>query len=226
MRYIKAALCFSLVCLFMFSALNASAKVKVLKKPVDGYDFKTVDKIAVPPVTSDNVDFGKVDAERMPKIRAILEKVKKNMREGMVMGSKHAKTSIPFYYKAPNRKPTTLILEYNFDQFDNGNQAARLIPFAGHAKVKLNVKFINAKTKEVVAEVEATAKEKGGAVPGGLDSEVLWRATNVANAQVYKYLKKLTGLEYDFWSGVTKGSKMGMQHSADVMKEEKREVKK
>lgn len=226
MRYVKVSVCAVLVCFFLLPAISAGAKVKVLKKPVEGYDFKAVNKIAVPVVQSNNVDFGKVAPDRMPKIEAILKKVKKNMREGMVKGSKHAKTSIPFYYKAPNRRPTTLILKYNIDKFDNGNQAKRLLPFGGKAEVKMTVQFINAKTKEIVAEVQAKAKAKGGFAPGGADSEVLWGATNMANADVYKYLKKLTGLTYDFWSGVTKGSKMGVQHSTDVMKEEKREVKK
>ena len=215
-----------IVCFFVMAASSADAKVKVLKKPSKDYDFKAVEKIAVPKMMSEDVEFGKVDPERLPKIKAILEKVKRNTRQGMVKGSKYAKTTIPFYYKAPNRKPTTLVLKYNFDEFDNGNQAARLLPFAGKAKVKINVKFVNAKTNEIIAEVEARAKAKGGVVAGGMDSEVLWSATNMANADVYKYLKKLTGLEYDFWSGVTKGSKMGIQHSSDVMKEEKREVKK
>jgi hypothetical protein len=226
MRYSKAAVCAVVICLFALPAISADAKVKEIQKASKGYDFKAVNKISVPVVRSKDVDFGKVDPERLPKIEAILTKVKKNMRESMVKGSKYAKTSIPFYYKAPNRKPTTLILEYNIDKFDNGNQAKRLLPFGGKAEVKMTVKFINAATKEVVAEVEAKAKAKGGVVAGGTDSEVLWSATNMANADVYNYLKKLTGLTYDFWSGVTKGSKMGIQHSTDVMKEEKREVKK
>lgn len=226
MRRIKCFVYTFAVLLAVSLAVNAQAKVKVIKKPLDGYDFKTVEKIVVDPITSRNVDFGKVDQDRMPKIKAILEKTKKNLRTSMVKGSKNANTSIPFYYKVPNRKPTTLILKYNIEQFDNGNQAARLVPFAGHAKIKMNVQFINANTKEVVAEVEAKAKEKGGVVPGGFDSEVLWRATNVANADVFKYLKKLTGLKYDFWAGVSKGAKMGAKHQTDVIKEEKREVEK
>lgn len=226
MRYMKSVVYILAILLVVSVACNAQAKVKVLQKPVDGYDFKAVEKIVIDPIASGNVDFGKVDQDRMPKIKAILTKTKKNLRTSMVKGSRNAKTSIPFYYKAPNRKPTTLILKYNIDKFDNGNQAARLVPFAGKAKVELNVKFINAKTKEIVAEVRAKAKEKGGVVPGGFDSEVLWRATNVANADVFKYLKKLTGLKYDFWAGISKGVKMGAKHQTDVMKEEKREVEK
>lgn len=220
-------ICLAIVAMaIMLPAVQASAKVKVIQKADKSYDFKAVKAIVVPTVKSENVDFGKVDPERLPKIEAILTKVKKNMREGMVKGSKNANTSIPFYYKAPNRKDTTLILEYNIDKFDNGNQAKRLLPFGGKSEVQMTVKFVNAQTKAVVTEVKATAKAKGGVVAGGTDAEVLWSATNMANADVYKYLKKLTGLEYDFWAGVTKGSKMGIQHSTDVMKEEKREVEK
>lgn len=208
----------------VMTASAASAKVKELQKADKSYDFKAVKAIVVDPVTSKDVDFGKVDAERLPKIKAILEKTKKNMRSSMVKGAKNAKTSIPFYYKAPNRKDTTLILKYNISQFDNGNQAARLVPFAGKAKVTMEVQFINAKTKQVVAEVRATAKAKGGVVAGGMDSEVLWSATNMANADVYKYLKKRTGLEYDFFSGAIKGTKTGVKNQTDLMKEEKREV--
>jgi len=204
----------------------AGAKVKILQKADKSYDFKAVKAIVVPVIKSKDVDYGKVDPERLPKIKAILAKVKKNMREGMVKGSKNANTSIPFYYKAPSRRDTTLILEYNIDKFDNGNQAKRLLPFGGKSEVQMTVKFVNAKTKAVVTEVKAKAKAKGGVVAGGTDAEVLWSATNMANADVYKYLKKLTGLEYDFWAGVTKGSKMGIKHATDPMKEEKREVKK
>jgi hypothetical protein len=204
----------------------ASAKVKEIQKSDKNYDFKAVKAIVVDPVTSNNVDFGKVDAERLPKIKAILEKTKKNMRSSMIEGAKNAKTSIPFYLKAPNRKDTTLIIKYNISQFDNGSQAARLVPFAGKAKVTIEAQFINAKTKQVVSEVQASAKAKGGVVAGGMDSEVLWSATNMANADIYKYLKKLTGLEYDFWSGAIKGTKTGVTNQTDLMKEEKREVDK
>jgi hypothetical protein len=219
----------SAVALIAFVAVcgSAHAKVKVHQKPDKSYDFKAVNKIAVEPVTSFNVDYGKVDEKRLPKIRAILEKTKKNLRKHMVVGAKQAKSTIPFYYKAPNRRPTTLILRYNFDKFDNGDQVARVLSPLGHgsSKVAMTVEFINAQNKQVVAKVSAKAKAKGGFVPGGADSEVLWGATNQANADVYRYLKKLTGLEYDFWSGVTRGTKTGVKSQADIMKEEKRELK-
>lgn len=223
---LKGTACAAIICAIAVAAGAAQAKVKVLKKPDGNYNFKAVNKIVVDPMTSYNVDYGKVSQDRMPKIRAILEKTKKNQRKHMVAGSKQAKTSIPFYYKAPNKKPTTLILKFNFDKFDNGNVAMRNLPFGGAAKVEVTCDFINAQTKAVVAKVKAKAKAKGGFVPGGADSEVLWGATNQAIGQIYSYLKEQTGLQYDFWSGVKGGAKMGVDSQVDVMKEEKREYKK
>lgn len=222
---VKYSVCVAIICGMVVMASTAQGKVKVLQKPDGSYNFKAVNKIVVDPMTSYNVDYGKVSTDRMPKIRAILEKTKKNQRKHMVAGSKQAKTSIPFYYKAPNKKPTTLILKFNFDKFDNGNVAMRNLPFGGAAKVEVTCDFINAQTKAVVAKVKGKAKAKGGFVPGGADSEVLWGATNQAIGQIYAYLKKLTGLEYDFWSGVKGGAKMGVDSQVDVMKEEKREYK-
>jgi len=212
------------ICAVICTAGIAHGKLKVVTKPADGYDFKAVEKIVVLPITSENVEFGKVDPDRMPKINALLEKTKTTLRTHMVKGSKNAKTSIPFYYKAPNRKSTTLLLKYNISQFDNGNQAARLIPFAGKAKVTLDVQVIDAKDNKVVAELKATAKEKGGFAPGGLDSEVLWRASNMANADVLRFLKKQTGLKYNYFSGLAKNVKMGTKTQASMMKEEKKEI--
>lgn len=222
---LKSSACLAIACTVVALAGAAQAKVKVLQKPDGSYHFKAVNKIVVDPMTSYNVNFGKVSSDRMPKIRAILEKTKKNQRKHMVAGSKQAKTSIPFYYKAPNKKPTTLILKFNFDKFDNGNVAMRNLPFGGAAKVEVTCNFVNAQTKAVVAKVKAKAKAKGGFVPGGADSEVLWSATNQAIGQIYSYLKKQTGLQYDFWSGVKGGARMGVDSQVDVMKEEKREYK-
>jgi len=207
----------------------ANAKVKTLQKPDKSYDFKAVKLIVVDPMTSYNVDFGKVDESRMPKIRAILEKTKTNQRKHMVMGAKQAKTNIPFAYKATKaqRKPTTLVLRYNFDKFDNGNVATRaLSPFGGgKAKVQVTAEFVNAANNRVVAKYSAEAKGSGGFVPGGADSEVLWGATNQAVGETYKKLMDLTGLEYDFWAGMKGGAKTGYESQKDVMKEEKREFK-
>lgn len=219
---IKAYIPMFVICLIFITA-TAHGKLKTVKEPAGDYDFKAVEKIVVLPITSDNVDFGKVDEDRMPKIQALLEKTKTNLRDHMVKGSKNAKTTIPFYYKAPNKKKTTLLMKYNIDQFDNGSQAKRLIPFAGKAKVALSVKFIDAKDNTVLAEVKAEAKEKGGMVPGGFDSEVLWRAVNMANADVYKFLKKQTGLDYSFFSGLGENVKMGTKTQADMLKEEGKE---
>lgn len=199
------------------------AKAKMLVKPSKSYDFKAVKKIVVEPVTSEGCDFGKVDKDRMPKIQAILKKVKTNLRKNMIDGSKQAKTTIPFVGTAGKKDPTTLIMKYNINKFDNGNAVARMVPFAGKAKVELDVKFINGATKEVVAEMLAKGEAQGGIVAGGLDAEVLWTATNVANAETYKFLKKYCGLDYDFWSGVTKGMKTGVKRTVDVVKEEKGE---
>lgn len=202
----------------------AFAKMKIVTKADKNYDFKGVKKIVVLPMKSDNVNFGKVDKDRMPKIEALLKKTKANLRNHMVVGSKQAKTSIPFVENASGKEPsTTLLLDYNFEEFDNGNALARNVPFAGKAKVTLRAKFINAKTKAVVAEMVSNVKAKGGIVGGGLDSEVLWNATNMANAPIYKYLMKQTDLKYNFVSGVVKGTKTGVKTSVDEISTEKQE---
>lgn len=227
MRYV---VCVVAAISLMVCATTAYAKVKTLQKPEKSYDFKAVKLIVVDPMTSYNVDFGKVDEKRLPKIRAILEKTKKNQRKHMVVGAKQAKTNIPFAYEArkSQRKATTLVLRYNFDKFDNGNIATRaLSPFGGgKAKVKLTAEFVNAADNKVVAKYSAEAKGSGGIVPGGADAEVLWGATNQANGQIYEKLMKLTGLEYDFWAGMKGGAKTGYESQKDVYKEEKRELKK
>jgi len=208
----------------LFASTSASAKMKIVAKADKDYDFKGVKKIVVLPMKSDNVNFGKVDKDRMPKIEALLKKTKANLRNHMVVGSKQAKTSIPFVENASGKEPaTTLLLDYNFEEFDNGNALARNVPFAGKAKVTLRTKFIDAKTKKVVAELVSNAKAKGGIVGGGLDSEVLWNATNMANAPIYKYLMKLTDLKYDFVSGVTKVTKTGIKTYGDQLSTEKQE---
>lgn len=213
------------VCLAVFLCSNAFAGVKEIKKADKGFDFKAVDAIVVAPVTSDNVDFGKVDPDRMPKIMSLLEKVKKNLRTSMVDGSKGAKTTIPFYKDVPKKAKKPLLLQYNIDVFDNGNAAARLIPtgMVGKSKTELTVKFIDPKSKSELAVVKAKGKGTGGIVGGGLDSEVLWQAVNIANADVYKYLQKLTGLDYSFVSGVVHGVKPGTKTYVDTVKEEKKE---
>lgn len=202
---------------------DAFAKAKMIVKPSKNYDFKAVKKIVVEPITSEGCNFGKVDKDRMPKIEAILKKVKTNLRQNMLDGSKQAKTTIPFVAGAAKKDPSTLIMKYNISKFDNGNAVARLVPFAGKAKVEMDVKFINGATKEVVAEMLAKGDAQGGVVAGGLDSEVLWTATNIANAETYKFLKKYAGLDYDFWSGASKGLKTGAKRTVDVVKEEKGE---
>ena len=204
---------------------TASAKVSVVTKPDKNYDFKAVKKIVVLTPTSTGCDFGKVSPDRLPKIEAILKKVKTNLQKQMIDGSKASKTTIPFVAKASKREPsTTLILEYNFTKFDNGNAVVRgLSPVGGKSKVELNVKMLNGATKQIVAEVKAKGTAKGGIVAGGLDSEVLWAATNIANADVYSFLKKQTGLDYSFFAGIKSGTKDGIKSAADVMKEEKAE---
>jgi hypothetical protein len=201
----------------------AQAKSKVVQKPSKDYDFKAVKKIVVLPITSDNVDFGKVDKDRVPKIEAILKKTKENLRKNMVDGSKTAKTTIPFAFTATDKKPTTMLMAINVEKFDNGNMLARAVPFAGKAKVDLRVKFLNGQTKEPVMEFTAGGSSQGGIAGVGADAEVLWTAANIANAESYKYLKKLCGLDYDFFSGVTKGLKPGVKATVDVVKEEKNE---
>lgn len=203
---------------------DALAKYSFKEKPAKDYDFKGVKKIVVMPITSDGCDFGKVDKDRMPKIEAILKKAKDNLRKNMIDGAKQAKTNIPFVGTAGKKEPpTTLIMQTNITKFDNGNAVARMVPFAGKAKVEMNVKFLNGATKQTVAELETRGEAKGGMVAGGLDAEVLWSAANVANAETYRFLKKYCGLDYDFLSGVSKGLKAGIKSSYDVAKEEKGE---
>jgi hypothetical protein len=211
------------VCVILFCSGVSSAKTDEVVKPDPNYNFKTVDKIVIEPITSDNVDFGKVDPDRMAKIRAILEKVKEKLRKHMVEGAKLSKTTIPFFYKAPDKKETTLILKYNIEKFDNGNAVARLVPFAGKAKVDLRVQFLDAKNKKVVAEFIGSAKEKGGIIGGGSDAEVLWHATNMANVPIYRKLEKLTGFKYSMFSNFGENVKMGAGSEVDIMKEEKQE---
>lgn len=217
-------ICLIAMTVFIFASVTVFAGVKEIKKADKNFDFKSVDAIIVAPVTSDNVDFGKVDPDRMPKIKSLLEKTKKNLRESMIEGSKGAKTTIPFSANVPKKAKKPLLLKYNIDQFDNGNALARMVPMAGKAKVKLTVQFINPKDKSELAIVSASAKATGGVVAGGLDSEVLWTGINMANADVYKYLKKLTGLDYSFVSGVVHGVKPGVKRSVDEIKEEKKEA--
>ncbi len=203
----------------------AVAKVKIVSKPDKNYDFKGVKKIVVLAPTNKDCDYGKVSPDRRPKIDAILKTIKTNLQKQMIEGSKASKTTIPFVARALKKEPaSTLILQYNFTKFDNGNAVVRgLSPVGGKSKVELNVKMLNGANREVVAEVVAKGSAKGGIVAGGLDSEVLWEATNIANADVYSFLKKQTGLDYDFWAGVTKGTKMGVKSYTDVAKEEKAE---
>jgi hypothetical protein len=204
-------------------AASALAKPKEVVKADDSYDWKGVQKIVILPITSDGVDFGKVDPERMPKIQAILEKVKDKLRKQMVEGAKQAKVTIPFAYTA-DKKPTTLVMKYNIEKFDNGNQAARLVPFAGKAQVDLRCQMTSgADPKKVLVELTASGKQKGGIIPGGTDAETLWAATHMANNDIYMFLKKRTGFDYSFWSGLGEGMKMGTKDQVDIMKEEKKE---
>jgi len=222
-NFSRRILAATLFCAFLLLTDVSFAKVNEITKADSNYNWKGVEKIVIEPITSDNVDFGKVDPERMAKIKAILEKVKEKLRKHMVEGAKLSKTTIPFYYKAPDKKETTLIMRYNIDKFDNGNAVTRLAPFAGKAKVDLRVQFLDAKSKKVLADVTAGAKAKGGVIGGGTDAEVLWSATNMANSNVYLYMKKLTGFDYSILSGLGKGVKMGVEDEVDIVKEEKQE---
>jgi len=207
----------------VFCAAGAWAKAKEVVKADDSYDWKGVQKIVILPITSDGVDFGKVDPERMPKIKAILEKVKDKLRKQMVEGAKQAKTTIAFAYAA-DKKPSTLVLKYNIEKFDNGNAAARLVPFAGKAGVDLRCQMMSgADPKKVLVELTASGKQKGGIIGGGTDAETLWSSTHMANNDIYMFLKKRTGFDYSFWSGLGEGIKMGTKDQIDIVKEEKQE---
>ena len=207
----------------LVGAANALAKAKEVQKADTSYDWKGVQKIVILPVTSDGVEFGKVDPDRMPKIKAILEKVKDKLRSQAVEGSKQAKTTVPFSYTM-DKKATTLGMKCNVEKFDNGNAAARLLPIAGKAEVDMRCQFMSgAEPKKILAEVTSSAKAKGGVIGGGTDAETLWAAAHMADGDVYMYMKKLTGIDYSFWSGVVGGFKMGIKDDVDVVKDEKQE---
>lgn len=213
------------VTICLLSVNMAYGKARALQKPDESYDFKGVKNIVVLPITGKNVNFGEVDKDRLPKIKSILKNTQEKLRKHMVVGLENAESSVPFDYKAPNKKTTTLLIQYNIEQFDNGNMAVRhFSPVGGSAKVTLNAKFLDGKTKKVVAEFTSQGKAKGGVVAGGFDAEVLWQATNVANASIFKQLKKLTGLKYSYIKGATKSAKMGFETQGSMLKEEKAEI--
>lgn len=217
---------FALV-LVMLSAGVSEAKFKKIVKPDKSYDFKAVERIVILPMTSKDVEYGKVDAKRLPKVKSILRKTKVTLRKHMVQGMNLSKPSARFYYRAPNRRSTTLLVQSNIGVFDNGNFAQRsIMPWGGKAKVAIQTKFMDGKTKKVVAEVFSSAKAGGsGIVGGGLDSESLYLAAKVADAKIFKYMKKLCDLKYDTMANMDKKVKMGLSDQANVVKEEKKEVR-
>lgn len=219
-----------------YGLFSFKKKVKVVQKPDSHFDFKAVQDIAVLPITSKNVDFGKVDPKRMPKIKALLEKMKVIIRKQIVEGSKLSKATKNFHYQIPNRKETTLLLTLNFDQFDNGMQAMRAVPKGvpmkgfirkkGQAKVTLRAQLLHPKTKAVLTEFTAQAVGDGGLVTptGGFDAEVLYSASGEANGFLYKHFSKLIGNKYKLFVNIREKAKMGVKDQQETLKEEKREI--
>jgi len=204
-------------------------KVQVTREPVSDYDFKSVEKIVVMPVTSDGVDYGKVAEKRMPKIEAILEKTKKRVRNELVDATRLAETTIPLLKKIPNRGLTTVLLELYVNKFDNGNQVARkMIPFAGKAKVGITGRLVSASDGRVLTEFFALRKTKSGmtnaAGIGAFDSDVLAGAAQDATGDIFRHLSKLTGFKYKIFSHLGEKAKKGTDATVDVVKEEKAEV--
>lgn len=207
---------------------DAEAKLKVTKQD-KSFDLATIEEIAILPYTSENVDFGKLSPDRKPKIEALLEGNKKEFRSYILNASKAPKGQI-FYGEVPDKKDSTVVLKINFDQFDNGNQVARMIPFAGKAKVTLRAGLYNVKTNDLILEMTSQIKNKDSGlidVAGGLDSEVLRRAVFDANNEIFKELTKLAKFKdrgmkgkWDY-SELMKGYLKG---TAAAVKEEGREV--
>ena len=228
MKYLFA-LFFSVLSCFVV-LLPVQAGVQVTKTPGPAYDVKGIKNVVVLPVTSENVELGKVAADRLPKIKAILEKTKTILRRNLVDGSRLSNATIGFYYASPGVSASTAILRVNIDEFDNGNQAACLVPFAGKAKVTVRGQLLDSRNKEVITEFKAQVKNKEGMSGftqgvGGADSDVLVLAANEANGQIYKHLAKLIGFKYHLFAHLGEKAKMSVQDTGNVVKEEKREVK-
>lgn len=216
---------------FLAAASSSMATVEVLKKPDSAYNIKGIKNVAVLPVTSENVAYGKVAAARLPKIKAILEKTKTILRRNLVDGSRLSSATIGFHTDSPGASASTAILKANIDEFDNGNQAARLIPFAGKSKVTVRWQLLDSRNKKIITEFKAQVKNKDAMSGltqgiGGTDSDVLLLAANEANGQLYKYLAKLIGFKYEKFANLGAKAKMGVQDTGSVMREEKREIEK
>ena len=222
-KWIAIVLLMLVSCIWMDSA---HARLKKVVKPDKSYDFKAVKNIVILPITSKNVEFGKVSPKRLPKIKKSLRITKRELRRQMVEGMRLSKPNKRFHYKAPNRRKTTLLVKYNIETYDNGNVLKRnfLSLFGGGAKVKLRTTFIDAKTKKTVAEVVSTAKDSGGGL-GSTDSDVLFSATKMADASIFRFMKKLTKLKYDTYANMDKKMKLGLGSYKKVMKNEKEEKK-
>ncbi|MDO8518856.1 MAG: hypothetical protein Q7T11_01680 [Deltaproteobacteria bacterium] len=208
-----------------------AAKVEILKKPDSSYNVKSIKNIVVLPITSENVDYGKVTESRLPKIKAIMEKTKIILRRNWVDGSRLSNATIGFHANSPGASASTAILKLNIDEFDNGNQGARLLPFAGKSKVTVRGRLLDARDKKIITEFKAQVKNKDGMSGltqgiGGTDSDVLLLAANEANGQLYKHLAKLIGFKYDKFANLGEKAKMSVQDTGNVMKEEKREIEK
>lgn len=223
--------CFLILVISLAISPSIQAGVQVTKKPNSSYDMKGIKNISVPEITSNNVDFGKVAKDRLPKIKAILEKTKTILRRNLVDGSKQSNATIDFQYNASNASISNAILKVNLDEFDNGNQAARLLPFAGKAKVTMSWQLLDSRTKEIITEFKTQIKNKDGlsgvtGAIGGTDSDVLLLAANEANGQLYKHLAKLIGFKYSLFSHLGEKVKNQTKDTGNVLKEEKRELQK
>lgn len=231
-KYSKLFSVFVLSAFFLLAIpSSAQAGVKVMKKPDSSYNVKDIKNIVVLPITSENVNYGKVDADRLPKIEAVMEKIKKILRRNLVDGSRQSNATINFHYDPPRTKTKTAILKANVDEFDNGSMAARMVPLAGKAKVTLRWQLIDSQSKAVITEFKAQVKDKDGMVGllhglGDADSDVLLSASHEANGKLYKHLSKLIGFEYDLFANMGEKVKTQTKDTGSVLKEETREIKK
>lgn len=223
MRNFKSAILAAVFVLAIGFAQTSLAKFKEVVKADKNYDFKAVETIVMLPILSEKVDFGKVDPDRMHKIQSALAKTKNELRKQMVEGMNLSNPNKKFSYKLLNKKRTTLLVEYHIEKFDNGNIVKRnVLPFGGKAEVAIRAIFKDGQTKNTVAEVMSSAKDGGGGM-AKTDSDVLFMAAKMADAGIFKFMKKITGLEYDSTANLGKKAKLGLKGYGDVMSTEKEE---
>lgn len=217
----------------IFASGAAFAKVKVVQKPVEGFDFRSIDGVVVELVTSNNTDMGKVADFRKKNIDDMLERSKKDIRQFFLESQRLLESNLPMYDKtnAVKKFKNPVILRLNVDVFDNGNMMARKLPLMGKAKVGVTAQIVSFKDKRVLAELNSKAKTKtsmvGNATIGfAPDSECLAKATTKVSADIYKYIMKLTEHKYNMLANMGERAGKGAKRSVEVLADEKPQSKK